>query len=127
MKRSVVSLSGPTVREREMRALFTEQRRRGRSLLELSRQHGIPLGTLAWWKYVIRQREAARSGSVVERAAFVPVRVMASTEDERPEGERGGGDAFEVLLRGGRAIRVPAHFDAEGLRRLVATLEEVGC
>jgi hypothetical protein len=32
------------------------------------------------------------------------------------------GGAFEVVVPGGCVVRVPAHFEADGLRRLLAAL-----
>jgi hypothetical protein len=49
---------------------------------------------------------------------FVPVRLV---EDSPPAG------AVEVVLRGGRVVRVAAGFAAETLRAVVAALEERPC
>jgi hypothetical protein len=48
------------------------------------------------------------------QASFVPVRVVPTAASM----------AFEVVLHGGRVVRVPAHFDAASLRQLLAILEE---
>jgi len=37
------------------------------------------------------------------------------------------GAEFEVVVRGGRRVRLGRQFDAEGLRRLVAVLESLPC
>ena len=53
----------------------------------------------------------------IQQPVFVPLRVVATTS-QHP------GAAFEVVLHGGRIVRVPAHFDAAGLRQLLVILEE---
>ncbi len=77
-----------------------------------ARQKGIVPTTLAWW--TSRLRREAR-----EQASLVPVDVI----DDAPAGT---GD-FRVELAGGRAVIVPASFDAAALRRLVSALEESAC
>ena len=52
-----------------------------------------------------------------DQPVFVPLRVVATAAD-RP------GPTFEVVLRGGRVVRVQAGFDAASLRELLAVLEE---
>jgi len=62
------------------------------------------------WRRVIQQRDAA-AGS------FVSVQVLP---DEPPDPV----SRFEVVLAGGRTLRVAAGFDAATLRRLLGVLEE---
>lgn len=50
-------------------------------------------------------------------ATFVPVRVVTPPPTA----------ALEVVLAGGRAIRVPVGFDAHHLRAVVAALEATAC
>jgi hypothetical protein len=54
-------------------------------------------------------------------SAFLPVRV--TPEANGMSGARAK-SAFEVVLRGGRVLRVPEDFDAATLGRLLAALEE---
>jgi hypothetical protein len=49
----------------------------------------------------------------------VPVQVLAE-----PQPERAG--VLEIVLAGGRRLRVPAGFDPVTLRQLLAVLEEAG-
>ena len=70
-------------------------------------------GVSAWRLYHWRARLSEQP------AAFVEV---------QPDAEpRGGGCVFEVVLRGGRVVRVPSEFDGGVLRRLVAVLEGDAC
>ena len=61
------------------------------------------------WRRLLAQRDA-------EQAAFIPVRLLA--ESDSPNG------TLEVLLAGGRRLRVAKGFDAATLRQLLAVLEE---
>lgn len=60
------------------------------------------------------------------RPTFVPVRVVATAAQHLACAD-GTGMAFEVVLHGGRVVRVPAGFDAASLRQLLAVLEERPC
>jgi hypothetical protein len=62
------------------------------------------------WRRLLAQRDA-------EQRTLVPVEVLS---DSSP----GSGRMLEVLLIGGRRLRVPCGFDAATLRQLLAVLEE---
>jgi transposase len=62
------------------------------------------------WRRELAKRDA-------QRPAFVPVHLVGG------EGVAAGG-FLELVLAGGRRVRVPADFDAATLRRLLAVLEE---
>lgn len=95
----------------------------------------MPTGTLAWWRSEIRRRDQVRSKGE-EQPVFLEVvtapEVGAATDGESAgtraagatvRGASGDGDAlasFEVELRGGRRLHVPASF---GLARLVREIE----
>jgi transposase-like protein len=68
----------------------------------------------------LRGRQAAESASTVP--AFVPVRI-----EQQSVPHNAVAPAFEVVLAGGRVLRVPVDFDATALRRLIATLEDRPC
>ena len=56
-------------RREEMAALFAQREEQGLSLRSLSRRSGIPLGTLSWWNWRLRQEaepSAAPSTNFVE-------------------------------------------------------------
>jgi len=97
---------------------------------------GINPHTLSYWRWKLGQK-AAKSPSrrkrrkpvgfievVAETDALVgprqegPAVVPERSRDERPE----PAELLEVILRDDVRIRVPVHFDAETLRRVVATL-----
>jgi hypothetical protein len=63
------------------------------------------------WRRQLRQRPRPGTG-------FVPVQVLAPAAPA-------GAHVLEVVLAGGRRLRVPPGFDAATLRHLLAVLEEV--
>jgi hypothetical protein len=59
-------------------------------------------------------RPAPADAAHAEKSPFVPVRLV----DDKPP------PTVEVVLRGGRVVRVTAGFEAQILRAVVAALEE---
>jgi transcriptional regulator with XRE-family HTH domain len=104
-------LVGATRREREVRRLLAAGERDGLTLREMATRAGVATGTLAWWRSEIRRRDAERAASE-ELPEFVEI--AATSEPELALLH------FEVELRGGRRIRVPAEY---GLARLVRDVE----
>jgi hypothetical protein len=115
----------PTVRELEWSRVLAEQERSGLSVAEFARRRGISPGSLGWWRYVARRRAAERGAEVratlgwAERDRFIEVRVDRARGEVETHAMHG---AFEVVVPGGCVVRVPAHFEADGLRRLLAAL-----
>lgn len=104
-----------TERAKHWHALVSEWAGSGQTQVAFCRQRRIEPGTFAWWKRQLRQRGLAGdvSAGVSEASGlFVEVRP--------PTGSPAG---FEVLLAGGRTIRVPAGFDGGELTRLLSVLE----
>lgn len=107
----------PEVTEKEQMyvALFAEQASRGLSLSGLSRETGIPTGTLSWWRKEIRRREVRRRTPAPASSAFVPVTLRDSAVSSV-------GAGFELMLPNGVRLHVPPVFDEGALHRLVATV-----
>jgi len=102
----------------DLESALDELERSGLNTAAFARERGV-----AAWKLYAGQRRRRKlrlavrcSDGAEDRAgpAFVPVRLTS----EPPSGA-----AFEVELRGGRVLRVPAVFDEPSLLRLVRTLE----
>jgi hypothetical protein len=74
-------------------------------------RHDLAQPSFYAWRREIRLRDAAAG-------TFVAVQVV-------PDDEPSPRSPFEVLLAGGRTLRVPPGFDAAALRQLLAVLEEV--
>ena len=80
------------------------------------------------WRRVLHQRQeerpAAPAGGAAQRrptaapAAFVPVRLVEPANT---------GSALEIVVRGGRVVRVAAGFSADTLRAVLAVVEEPPC
>ena len=119
---------GPTPAEARYRKILKEHER-GVSLTTLARRHGLKRSTLVWWKWQLGRRDRDRRSRRLRKAKgvpqLVPVRfepTSAAAPPRDPNTER-----FEVLLRSGRAVRVPPGFDDGELGRLVRVLEADAC
>lgn len=122
MPRTPKPAAAVTPSEKRWRPLVDEWRRGGGRITPFCRERGLPLSSFKYWKREIaardRKREAQRAATEASRQALqlLPVRVL------EPEATATG--ALEVVLRGGRTLRVSGDFDAMLLRKLVAALEE---
>jgi hypothetical protein len=75
---------------------------------EFAAEIGVNARTLTYWKWKLGRSESRG----VEFVEVSPTAVAADAANEQ----------LEVVLDGGVVIRVPARFDAEALRRVVAAL-----
>jgi hypothetical protein len=108
-------------RREEMRRLLGRRERQGLTFVELSRQTGIPVGTLASWAWKLRRGGRGRRAPTPNGEARGFVEFVAGPEigcDRAPADY-----AFEVALANGRRIVVREGFDEEHFVRLVQTLE----
>jgi hypothetical protein len=92
-------------REAEMREMLALRERQKLSMRELSELSGIGIPKLLYWDRKLKRRRA-----------FVEVAVTPSIPAMTLE-------PFEVVLRTGRRVLVPARFEATSLRTLIAALE----
>jgi hypothetical protein len=74
---------------------------------------GLSLPSFYWWRRELRSRDARRDAG--QRPRFVPVRVTAAAS------------VLDVVLGGGRVVRVGGGFDAAHLCAVVAALEATPC
>lgn len=101
----------------------------GLDVAAFARQHGIPDKRIRRWKeklpapHAIVAREATTTGE--ETIPLVPVRVVGARVETMGTAE--GSSQLEVVVQGGRAVRVPAGFDSETLARVVTVLEALPC
>jgi transposase-like protein len=101
----------------------------GLDVAAFARQHGIPDKRIRRWKEKLPSARAlvAHEAAIVDEHAIplVPVRVVE--ESTEPTRAMVSASQLEVVVQGGRAVRVPAGFDSETLARVVTVLEALPC
>jgi transposase-like protein len=106
-------------------------RESGLTAKEFAGEVGVNANTLAHWAWRLDQAAAgspkeatqARSTKTTPSVSFVEV-VGAPRSDLRAEPDKSRlYAAFELVLAGGRTLRVPVDFEAEALRRLIVAVE----
>ena len=111
--------------ERFYRRLIAEQERSGSTARAFAEARGIPPGTLSFWRYELKRRDQARAEvalarpvpsfllvSVAESCPSAPAPASSTSAPERAEG-------YEVVLGGGRVLRLPRDFDDSRVAALV--------
>lgn len=96
------------------RALIEEFTGSGESVATFCTRRGLAIPTFYQW----RRRLASSEGP----APFLPVRVVGSRPPSAPVSS-----GVEVVLRGGRRLRLERDFDAAVLTAAVAALEGAAC
>lgn len=110
--------------EDRWRRLLAEHERSGLSVRQFAEERGVSAWSLYGWRHRLglsRHREVRRGrrrGKKDGAAELVPVQVVGAAAD--PGAEARGG--FDVELREGARIHVPAGFQSEDLVRLLAVL-----
>jgi hypothetical protein len=100
-------------KERQWRRWIGEWQASGLSARAFCQRRGLTVARFYAWRRALQRRAA-------EKVVFVPVQVVADRVPDRAI-------ALEVVLAGGRAVRVAPGFDAATLRRLLAVLEGGPC
>ena len=100
--------------ESRWRELIAEQERSGQSVADFAHSRGVPPASLYWWRSELRRRSRRPSSS----PTIVPVTLISRA------GEHDQSESFELVLAGGRRVRVPARFDAAALARLINVVEQ---
>ena len=110
-------------KERLWRARIAEQRESGLSIRRYCSREKISEASFHSWKreLALREKERGQANQAVEvsqnsggESSFVPLRVGPSSSSVAN---------LELLHRSGHMIRIPAGFDDDALRRLLAVLE----
>jgi transposase-like protein len=99
-------------KEQFWRRLLRLWQRSGLSVRAFCEQHDLAQPSFYAWRRTLAQRDA-------QAITFVPVEVLP--EPLSPESEAAG---LELVLVGGRVLRIGPAFDEATLRRLLAVLEE---
>lgn len=98
-------------KEQQWRQWIRQWQHSGLSVRDFCARHALSQPTFYAWRRLLRQRDA-------DATPFVAVQVVADppTPPNSP---------LEIVLAGGRCLRVTPGFDADTLRQLLAVLEEV--
>ena len=94
------------------RARDERKERQWRRRIDQWRASGLATASFYAWRRILERRAE-------EAPAFVPVQLVADAEPAQAS-------TLEVILAGGRAVRVFPDFDAPTLRRLLALLQGEG-
>jgi hypothetical protein len=118
-------------KERHWRRWLGQWRRSGKTGRDFCAEHQLSEPSFYAWKREIARRDqevldrhetttrvsASQRSGAAALPAFLPVTVDATSATA----------ALEVVVAGGRLLRVLAGFDADVLRQLLAVLEEPSC
>jgi transposase len=96
-------------KEQHWRRLMQLWKNSGLTVRAFCARHHITQPNFYAWRRELQQRDAA--------ATFVPIRVMT---DDQPTPST----PIEILLAGGRSLRITPGFDPATLRQLLALLQE---
>jgi len=94
---------------KEMRAVFENWERSGLNQKAFAAREGISYTIMQYWRRRLKEIDAAANG-----VEFTPVHVTESAPSSKAH--------FDLHFAGGIKISVPAGFDADSLRRLIATV-----
>ncbi len=97
-------------KEQQWRRWIQQWQHSGLSVRAFCARHDLAEPSFYAWRRQLQQRQAP--------ARFVPVRVV-------PDEEPAAAGSVEVVVAGGRRVRVAPGFDPATLRQLLAVLEEV--
>lgn len=103
----------------EARAVLAAQAESGQSVVAFARRQGLTPWRLYDWQRRLRQDETSVAPS------FLPVRIVPSRGTVAGPVEAASG--IEIVLGGGRRIRVGATFDPAVLTRVLEVLEHGSC
>lgn len=108
---------------RESRETWTKRierwRESGLTAKEFATEIGVNAGTLTHWRYRLaaetRGSAPHTAGTSKGALSFIEVKTSAGAAEPASHAP----PAFEIVLASGAVVRVPAHFDAATLRRLL--------
>jgi hypothetical protein len=105
---------GKGSKERFWRSMVRQCRQSGLSVSAFCEEQGLSQPSFYWWRRTLAERDA-------QAVDFVPVRLASEPEPGQADASASG---LELVLGGGRRLRIAAGFDAATLQRLLAVLEE---
>jgi transposase len=102
--------------EQLWRQRLAQWRRSGLTIRRFCERRGLSQPSFYAWRRELLRRDArcaAATTTAPSTTTFVPVQVVPAPTPS----------PLELVLRGGRILRVPPGFDTDTLRRLLATLD----
>jgi transposase len=102
-------------KERFWRRMLRQWQRSGLSVRAFCAEHDLSQPSFYAWRRTLAERDA-------QAIAFVPLEVLSAPRPLPTSDAAACG--LELLLPGGRLLRIGPAFDAPTLRRLLALLEE---
>lgn len=109
----------------EKRRLVAATLEPGASVAAVARQHGLNTNMLFNWRREAR-RAAADAVPTSKAAGFVPLGVIGPALPATRRAGDGPGGRIEIELPNGIRLRLDASVAAPALRRVVATLKDIG-
>ena len=106
-------------RREQKLAILAEVDAPGGSVSEVARRHALHTSLLFRWRRDLTKR--TRSASASSEQSFLPVRLPPPSMPALPTPARSG--TIEVVLAGGRSLRVSSDVDTDMLVRIVEALE----
>jgi len=100
-------------KEQQWQRRIERWRASGLSVRAFCARHGLATASFYHWRRMLQRRAAGEP-------AFVPVQVVADAVPTQPS-------ALEVVLAGGRTVRVAPGFDVATLCQLLSVLEGRPC
>lgn len=111
-------------KERMWREFLACWRRSAQTVSGFCEDQGLPRSAFYHWRRIIAQRDrevatpsSAANHGEADGPAFVPISITAMPTTA----------TLEIVLGQGRVVRVPAGFDAQTLRQVLAVLEGPSC
>jgi transposase-like protein len=113
-----------TAKHRQWREHLAAWRRSGQSAREYCRRHALCESLFYYWRRTLEKPQASTPSNSATGAAspsnapFVPVRLIGPPSTQA---------VLELVLRGGRIVRVPNGFAPDALRQLITLAEQLPC
>ncbi len=114
--------NGPTPKERKWAKIIAEWRISSQAGTAFCRQRHLKDSTFRYWLKTLAEREKKREPARAKKQRAKASRTLSFVPARLVETPPTVGD-FEIVLRGGRSLRVQGDFEPALLRKLVETLE----
>jgi transposase-like protein len=98
--------------------------RSGQTARQFAQSAGVNAGTLAYWAWRLKRERTGTHGSKVKRRTRSARAFVQDTSFVELIVDRQDDGRFLLELGDGRRLRIPAAFDADGLKRLLTALRE---